>query len=384
MENNTERLRQILQSATRTPQEEQWLQAYLESGDTHALKELSAQEFEREMESGEPLPAATSDRLWDAIQQHTNIPIVSIADHRPKYQYLWWAAAAIGALCIAWPIFRHKPIKKEIPALANIRPAINKAVLTLADGSKVTLSDTGSQVISIGTTSIKQHDGALEYNHSSKDNMIAYNELATPKGGIFQVTLPDGSRVWLNAASQLKYPTTFKDKRIVTLTGQAYFEIEPDASMPFIVKTNGMDVQVLGTSFDVMSYEDEATTNTTLVQGAVVIKAGGQQQQLKPSEQSLLNNTSKTITTRKANIAQVLAWRNGKFELENTDLPAFLRQLSRWYDVEIVNSPAMNTDKRFGGQIGRDIGLNDVLKVLELYDIHCTLEGRKLTVISVK
>ncbi|NIG53888.1 FecR family protein [Chitinophaga sp. Cy-1792] len=383
MENNSEKLRRILQSAHRTPEEEKWLQTYLESGDIHALKELAVREFEQEMNHGAPLPAETSASIWEAIQQRTHVPVIPITTRR-KYTYVWWAAAAIGALCIAWPVFHQQQSKHMAPAIVNISPAANKAVLTLADGSTVTLSDTGSQVISTGSTRIRQSHGALEYNGEGKDNAIAYNVLTTPKGGLFQVALPDGSHVWLNAASSLKYPTTFKDKRIVELTGQAYFEIAADASMPFIVKSGDMDVQVLGTSFDIMAYADEASINTTLIQGAVVVKSGGKQYPLKPGQQSVRNNDTKALDVTAANIEQVLSWRNGHFELENTDLPAFLRQLSRWYDIEIESSPAMNTNKRFGGQIGRDMGLNEVLKVLELYDIHCKLEGRKLTVLSVK
>lgn len=381
MKNDQERLKEILSSPHRSAEDEQWLQAYLESTDAAELRELAADIFRENLLQGNRLPRGASARMWDKIQQRVDVEETPVRFYR-KY---WWAAAAVLALAaMAYPLLRKQP-SRTVAATTVIKPGGSKAVLTLADGSKVMLTDTGSQVIKTGNIAIRQKQGALQYSSQGSD-ANAFNELATPRGGVFQVTLPDGSHVWLNAASSLKYPLTFTGKRTVILNGQAYFEIAPNAQQPFIVKAGETEVQVLGTSFDIMAYNDEQAVNTTLVTGAVKVLQGNISTLLQPGQQSQLNLTTGKMEVQPANLENVLAWRNGKFELENTGLPAFLRQLSRWYDIEIgIEAPANEVaDKKFGGQIGRDMNLQDVITILELYGVKCKLENRKLTVRSVR
>ncbi len=386
MKSDLQKLQEILASVHRTEEEELWLKTYLERTDASELQEVAATLFREHLTAGNLLPEGTSRRMWEHIQAGTQTEETPVIPLKRSYKKYWWAAAAVATgIGLTIPILRQQPAPPPAAvATKNISPASNKAVLTLADGSKIALNDTASQEINTKSTHIRQQKGQLQYS-AIASNVPTFNKLETPRGGVFQVVLPDGSHVWLNAASSLKYPVTFTDKRIVELEGQAYFDIAPNADQPFIVKVHNMEVQVLGTSFDVMAYQDEATINTTLVTGAVKVKQGDTHQLLHPGQQTILHPSNSIMEVQQANLDKVLAWRNGRFELENTDLPAFLRQLSRWYDIEIeIAAPAqIVATKKFGGQIGRDMNLNDVLKILELYNIHCQLTNRKLTILSV-
>jgi ferric-dicitrate binding protein FerR (iron transport regulator) len=379
LKSDQQRLKEILSSPHRSAEDEQWLQSYLASTDAAELRKQAADIFQANLQQGNPLPPDTSIRMWDKIQQRVDAPALR---HYPKY---WWLAAAVLVLAaIAYPLLRQQQPKPLAVVTSSVKSGSNKAVLTLADGSRVALTDTGNQVIKAGNIAIQQNHGELQYAHQGNE-ANAFNELTTPPGGVFQVSLPDGSRIWLNAASSVKYPLKFRDNRTVILNGQAYFEIAPDAKQPFIVKVGEMEVQVLGTSFDVMAYSDEQVVNTTLIAGAVKVLRGSATALLHPGQQSKLTPATGEMEVQAADLENVLAWRNGKFELENTDLPTFLRQLARWYDIEIaIEAPAKDlTIKKFGGQIGRDMNLQDVLKILDLYGVKCKLENRKLTVLSV-
>ncbi|MBV7532148.1 FecR family protein [Chitinophaga sp. sic0106] len=382
MKSDQQKLRELLSATDRTAEDEAWLRSYLQNTDAAELRQQTHELFEQHLAEHQPLPGATTARMWEHIRERTTATVAPV--RRNFRMYRWAAAAAVVGAVVIYPLLTRQQ-KQPVTVTYLIRPAGNKAVLTLADGSKVTLSDTGSLVIKTGNLAIEQHEGELQY-HSKQVDPSAFNVLETPRGGVFQVTLPDGSHVWLNAASSLKYPVTFTDKRTVTLNGQAYFEIAQDAKRPFFVKVGDMEVQVLGTSFDVMAYSDEQQIHTTLVSGAVKVLQHKNATLLQPGQQSLLDPASGSISVQPANIDQVLAWRNGKFELENTDLPAFLRQLARWYDIDIyIAAPATAVaSKKFGGQIGRDINLQDVMKILELYKIQCSLDNRTLTIVSVQ
>ncbi|SFE61754.1 FecR family protein [Chitinophaga sp. CF118] len=379
MKSDQQRLKEILSSPHRSTEDEQWLQSYLESTDAAELREQAADIFQENLQQGNRLPQDTSMRMWDKIQQRVD------AIEKRHYRKYWWLAAAVLVLAvITYPLLQKQQPKPLAVVTSVIKPGGNKAVLTLADGSKVVLTDTANQVIKTGNIAIRQKQGELQYE-SQGNEANAFNELTTPRGGVFQVNLSDGSHVWLNAASSLKYPLKFKDNRTVILNGQAYFEIAHNAKQPFIVKAGEMEVQVLGTSFDIMAYKDEEVVNTTLIEGAIKVSQGSASALLQTGQQSKLNPATGKMEVQTVNLENVLAWRNGKFELENTDLPTFLRQLARWYDIEIaIEAPAREVAlKKFGGQIGRDMNLQDLLTILHLYGVECKLENRKLTVLSV-
>lgn len=294
----------------------------------------------------------------------------------------WVAAAAViflgGVTAFLW----QQPVKKSQQAQV-IMPGSNKAVLTLADGSSVTLDSTGKQVIRQGNTTIMQSGGQLEYTTNGNSNKISYNTLRTPRGGQFHLTLPDGSAVWLNAASSVTYPTAFTGAdRTVKVTGEAYFEIAKMASKPFRVKISETTViNVLGTNFNINAYTDEPFTNTTLLEGSIGVMTGNNQQViLRPGQQARTTGTEVKVLEN-TDIDQVIAWKNGAFNFDGTDLSSVLRQLSRWYDVDVVFEGKI-PQRRFGGAIQRNLQLQQVLRILEKMDIKFRMDGRKLIVVQ--
>ena len=260
----------------------------------------------------------------------------------------------------------------------NIGPGSNKATLTLEDGRKIILTDAinGNLAIQAGVNISKTADGQLVYKISDQENKkLSYNSIETPRGGQYQVNLPDGTRVWMNSASVLKFPTSFaaQPNRRVELTGEAYFEVAHDPKHPFKVKTAQQEVEVLGTHFNINSYTDEASTRTTLLQGRVKVNSTI----LKPGQESVLTSTS--ILVKPADIETTMAWKNGYFIFKNEDLPGIMRKISRWYDVEIVY-PESLAGKHFEGSISRFKNVAEVLRKFELTgNIHFKIEGRRIT-----
>lgn len=292
------------------------------------------------------------------------------------------AAAAVLAIALAWYLY-ERPVAPPVQATAQPAPGSNKAVLVLADGSMVQLDSTGGRQISQGQTAIHQQHGSLQYTSTPGSGEQGYNTLRTPRGGQFQVTLHDGTRVWLNSASSLKYPVVFNDsERTVELVGQGYFEITADAEKPFKVKINqATEVQVLGTSFDVMAYPDEQAVKTTLLQGTVRVMHQASTQMLRPGQQAVMEPGSRQIAVHETDVSKVTDWKNGLFIFNNTDLPAILREVARWYDVDIVYQAPPNKNL-YGGGLSRKMALADVLLFLEEGgDNHFKIEGRKVIVL---
>lgn len=291
------------------------------------------------------------------------------------------AAAAVLLLATWWFTQTNKTTTTPqiVEEKKEILPGSNKATLTLADGSTVTLDSAGNQVISRGDTKISQQNGQLLYSSAGK-TAEGYNKLSTPRGGQFRVVLPDGTKVWLNSASSLRYPIAFTGKeRIVELEGQGYFEVAQNAEQPFKVKAHEMEVQVLGTHFDIMAYADENTVNTTLLEGAVQVKEGNTARLLKPGQQAILK--SHAFTVQEADVKRVIAWKNGLFVFNDMALPAILREVARWYDVEIVYETTPGTEL-YGGGLARNLHLSNVLTLLEGSGFnHFRVEGRKVIVL---
>lgn len=295
-----------------------------------------------------------------------------------RIAYRWVAAAAVlMALATGVYFWSQRPLQ-QIPELAgNIAPGSTKAILTLADGSTVALDSTGNRVISQGGTAIRQQGGQLEYDVKGEPASLSYNMLVTPRGGQFRITLPDGSKVWLNAASSLRYPTAFiNNTRTVEITGEAYFEVAPDAAKPFKVKVNDRtEILVLGTAFNVNAYTDEPTINTTLLDGAVRINT----QTLTPGQQAQVNTAGAIKLVNDVDVSETVAWKNGIFSFNNADVRTVMRQIGRWYNIEINYEQAVYTTK-FKGKIGRDLNLTDALEVLKKAGVNFKVEGRTVTV----
>jgi transmembrane sensor len=298
----------------------------------------------------------------------------------------------------------------------DIAPGGNKAVLTLANGSTIVLDSAQDGTLAQqGTTKIiKLNGGALAY-HAATDSrgqtteqttgqtgsteQAGYNTIATPRGGQYRIILPDGSKVWLNAASSLRFPAAFTgSERTVELTGEAYFEIMKNAEKPFHVKvpsggTGGdgrdgeggggeyMDVEVLGTSFNVMAYTNEEKSHTTLLEGKVKVKQGALAENLSPGRQAIVDQTTHAMVVADGNIDQAVAWKDGLFRFKETDIRELMRQVERWYDVDVVYRTT-RSDQDFTGVVSRNKNVSTLLQMLELTGtVHFKIEGKRIIVL---
>lgn len=312
------------------------------------------------------------------------------------------AAAAIIILSLGLGAFYFTKSKSESYLANDIAPGKNSATLTLANGKKIVLSDAieGKLAIENGVSISKNKEDQLIYTitgsaHQAERNSI--NTLSTSKGEQYQVILPDDTKVWLNAASSISYPASFAglDQRIIRLSGEAYFEVAKDKNHPFIVNTLQQHIEVIGTHFNVNSYHDEDNTTTTLIEGSVKIATQIQHiahtepnkqiysnlQVIKPGEKA---ETSKERTVvAKANIESALDWHRGDFVFDDEDFKATMREVARWYDVDIVFDPSAPDVLLPGGWISRSKNLSAVLKIMELTGkVHFKVEGRRVTVMK--
>lgn len=268
----------------------------------------------------------------------------------------------------------------------DLPPGHDAAVLTLGDGRTIILDSANGTISQQGGATVINMNGQVSYANKTKDKptAIVYNTISTARGNQYQLILADGSKVWLNSASSLRFPTSFTgDRREVELDGEGYFEIAKNPAKPFHVKTSSQDIEVLGTHFNVNAYNDEVSTKTTLLEGSVKVNQLANKNQevtLKPGEQAVLDPHSPFTINHSPDIDQVMAWKNGWFEFDNTDIRAIMRQISRWYDVDI-RYETKTKDETYGGRISRNINLSNILKMLELYGVHFKLEGKTLTVI---
>jgi len=277
-------------------------------------------------------------------------------------------------------------VKTESPRFKNdISPGNNKAILTLDDGSLINLDEAQNGVLASesNTNILKTGNGQLEYSHDGKlVETIKYNTLSTPMGGQYQLALPDGSKVWLNSGSSIRFPTAFIGKeRVVELKGEAYFDITQNKKMPFIVHTNNsMDIRVLGTQFNVMAYDDEKSIKTTLIEGSVQILRESGTALLEPGQAAVFNKGTGKISVANADIEEAAAWKNGYFIFSNENIESIMRKVSRWYNIDITYQGNLS-NKDFVGTISRDKNISELLKMLELTGaIHFKIEGRRVTV----
>jgi len=314
---------------------------------------------------------------------------------RTRKHITWWrrmAAAAAVLVFISAGLYGWLQTGGKKPALViarqnDVPPGSNKAVLHLADGTVVTLDSTGNQVIRQGGTTINQQNGQLRYNANDPNaNAISFNTLATPRGGQYSVTLPDGSKVWLNSASSLRFPTAFAGpERKVELKGEAYFEVAKNARQPFkVTLEDKTTIEVLGTHFNVNAYKDEPAVATTLLEGSVRLTNGREQITIKPGERAQLQEGGTKFVTDRPDVERVVAWKNGFFQFNGDNITLIMKQLSRWYDIEPVYAGNMNM-KDYSGYISRNSNISEVLKMLELTnEIKFKVEGRKVTVSAIK
>ncbi|NLU90766.1 FecR family protein [Chitinophaga sp. Ak27] len=351
------------------------------------------------------LPAASYDAAyWDTIaskilaadQLTTPTPVIALPARRPL-RWIPAAAAVLLLLSAGWYAWQHK--SPQAPAVAtttsaiksDIAPGGNKAMLTLADGTQVPLDSTdGEPLAQQGNTRISRPSGGqLMYTsvagNSNTAGAFSYNTLSTPRGGQFQVTLPDGTKVWLNAASSLRYPVAFSGQsRQVALTGEAYFDVAPNAAMPFRVTTrtggDSLEVTVLGTQFNIMAYEDEGLIKTTLLEGAVKVSNHRSSQQLAPGQGAQLDKQNHQLAiVPHVNTEEAIAWKNGFIQLEGNDIASAMRLIARWYNMEVVYKAPVTA--HFRGIIPRNVPVSQVLKMMEMTgEVHFEIRGRQIIV----
>ncbi|WP_342645402.1 FecR domain-containing protein [Mucilaginibacter sp. CSA2-8R] len=281
---------------------------------------------------------------------------------------------------------KQQRFAKQLLPQPVISPGGNKAILILANGNMVNLDGTDKGIVSTqGTAQVtKLSNGKLVYKETSQTSnktLVAYNTIATPRGGQYQLTLTDGTKVWLNAASSLKFPTTFSGaERLVELTGEAYFEVAKNKSMPFKVMAKGVNVNVLGTHFNVMAYQDESTVQTTLLEGAVRLTKDDAEATLIPGEQGMINTNGQNFTVKHVKVEDVVSWKDGSFNFENENIKTIMRQVSRWYDVDIAYEGTL-AKQNFGGSVSKFKDISFLLKTLELTGtVHFKTDGRRITV----
>lgn len=343
---------------------DEWLeadiQAVLEKNEQHSLWTEEKQAM---------LLQATLGRLSKAGSDEATAPVL----RRMPLRRYWWAAAAVLALALGlvwWWQPRKAPVLAVQPAG---RPGANKAILKLGKGRQIILDSNSS----LQVDNARVANGEIAYAGGQD---VSYNTLETPRGGQYRVVLPDGSKVWLNSASSLHYPTAFNQpSREVELTGEAYFEIAENKEKPFIVHTGSMHVQVLGTGFNIMAYSDEDAVRTTLVHGSVKLVSGHREQLIAPGQQGSFAGNQFMVS--RPDMEQVLAWKNGMFNFNGADLQAIMRQVMRWYDVDVVFKENLSNIE-LSGIISQRKDVHQLLEILEeTGKVHFLTEGRTITVL---
>ncbi|MFI5163367.1 MAG: FecR family protein [Sphingobacteriales bacterium] len=310
---------------------------------------------------------------------------------------LWPRIAAAASILLflsigAYFILRKKQSTQQLARnhqYIDIKPGGNKATLILSNGAKIVLTGAKNGNIARQANTIikKTADGRVVYEANQKVSPAggdiegtAYNTMTTPRGGRYEATLADGTRFVLDAGSSIRYPVQFTGKeRLVEITGQVYFEVTHDSAHPFIVSVKGQTIEDVGTQFNINAYNDEPVIRTTLIEGSVRVTKSNETAMLRPGQQAVTVPNSNTITIKNADIKEAVAWKNGRISFSNEDIQEIMRQVSRWYDVDIRYEGTIPA-RQFDGSISRNANLADLLKILEFNNIHFTVSGKKITV----
>ena len=319
--------------------------------------------------------------LQDRVATKTNF---SHSVKKRSFPLFRWAAAACLLIALgaaAYYFLSGKEVATIQHQLAqDLPPGTEGAILTLANGKQIVLdSNFNGTLTEEGGINITQKDNQIQYAADGKQNTVLHHTMSTPRGRQYKLVLSDGSKLWLNAASSVTYPTAFSgNERIVEVTGEVYFEVAHNASKPFKVKLKGGSlIQVLGTHFNVNNY-DENLTKTTLLQGSVKLMKNTTSLVLKPGQQGKATATTLQLE-KNVDLDQVMAWRNGYFSFKNSDFKNVIQQLSLWYDFDVVYKSSV-PNINFSGEIGKKLTLSEVLDILKETRIKATIEGRKLII----
>ncbi len=377
----SEQLAALLDKPAWDDQDRQKVYDYLETGEGTELMDLLRERYEYDLIHNQHEDEERVKEIYGRLEMRMHPVLDTAAIYKIPFwrRYQWVAAAAVLLLIGSGTYFiisrtNEKSTIASVHYKGDVQPGHNGAILHLSNGNTVVLdSAQDGTVATQGSMQAVKVNGALKY--IGKTAELIYNTVSTDRGRQWQLTLPDGTKVWLNAASSIHYPLSFTgNEREVEITGEAYFEVVHNSKQPFKVKVAGQVIEDIGTAFNVNSYSDEPTRKTTLIEGAVSVNGT----ELKPGQQaSLINNQ---IRVSAANVEQALAWKNGAFSFDNADIYTVMRQLSRWYNVEVVYEGEPDTTP-FKGEIGRSLTLAQVLKVLESLHVHFRIEEDKRIVI---
>ena len=328
------------------------------------------------------LSSGDKGKAWEKIAAKTG--------NTNKTKKVLWSAAVVALLCLAggWLIWQTpRDVKQDVVVREKNAPvSTNKTRLTLADGSVIELDGAEDGALyEDGSAKLIKKNGELLYQGKEEDKgaLAGYNMVHTPVGGQYRIVLPDKSKVWLNATSSLRYPTAFHDSvRMVELSGEAYFEVAKNKSMPFIVKAGETKVEVVGTHFNIMAYPDEQTTRTTLLEGAVIVSKGMEKQKMKPGQEAVTGNGIRLV---QADLQAAVAWKQGLSHFENAGIGMVMRQLARWYDIEVEYEKGIVPGVHFSGIISKNSSIEQVIAMLNASgNLQMEVQGRKVLVKAVK
>ena len=355
--------------------------------------------------AGESLTSEEAGRMLQEILHPIEVPVIPISNARRTWRIIWMAASILLLIGVGIWFGLIRTPKADVattdnkPVVTNdVAPGGNKAILTLSDNSTIILDSAANGTLAKQgkTTVIKSGEGQLVYDAkalTTDHSPLTYNTLSTPRGGQYQLVLPDGSKVWLNAASSIRYPTSFTgNERRVEITGEAYFEVKPlvrpagggQEKMPFVVKIvtskgDGGEVRVLGTHFNINAYSDEQMVKTTLLEGKVKTSmVNGEWSILKPGEQAVIQHSQLTID-HSPDIEQTMAWKNGQLLFRHTDIATIMRQAARWYDVDIEYKDRI--EETYTVSVPRNVPVSRLLQAVEMSSgVHFKIDGKKIIV----
>jgi transmembrane sensor len=383
---------------------EKWRNQTITDGELKELELWYQQHQDQPVEIPHTFAASEQElgsRILNAIRQNSGIQTDEVLStgktmsvKMARMQYLKYAAAVvIFASAILYVLSsqkaRREAIRQPVSRIKQeIVPPSQGAILTLSNGKQIVLDDIKGTVANEGGVSVINKAGSVVYdqqNINGSKTDILYNTVSTPRGRQYQLTLEDGTKIWLNAASSVRFPAVFANKeRRVEVTGEAYLEVAHKASKPFIVSVNDMEVEVLGTRFNVNSYNDDGFTKTTLLEGKVKAFNNGAIATLKPGQQALasqsINGAIKVVDD--IDLDEVMAWKDGIFRFNNSNIRWIMKQVERWYDVDVIYQvPTENLD--FSGYVGKKENVSQILKIMELTGlVHFKIDGR--TIIATK
>lgn len=383
----TSRIEYLVQQALggkATPEEwEEFQQIVMQQHETAALEHALEKSWPG-FQASENMPEQQLNEVFASIMHKKEAPSPARVIHWNR----WIGVAASVLLIISVTVYyfrSSKPPTKIAERSSAIKPGQDGAILTLDDGSTIVLDSMGNGIVSKqnGTDVVLQNRGLVYQSPASNDpNLpVTYNTLTTPRGRQFSVVLPDGTKVWLNAASSLNFPAAFTGaERLVKITGEAYFEVAKDQKTPFVVKANDVNVRVLGTTFNINAYPDEKGTSTTLLEGRVQVTRGADSRPLQPGQQ-MIAGTNGLSVNNSVNTDQVIAWKNGLFNFEGVGIQELMRQVERWYNIEVVYPKGIPSIE-FVGKMSRNVSLPDLLEGLKGAGVNFSIEqNRKLIVL---